>query len=124
MLLISFGLNAENSALVAGIPSMINIGDGEPRFVLPRTVILPVLDDVPLEDFPTSPGLLSTVIPGDIPCKAFCNDVTGLSANCLGVIVATEPVRLAFFCVPKATTTTSSNAVLEEFNEIFKSPPV
>src|SRR5690606_4463255 len=101
ILLISFGLNAENSALVAGIPSIINIGEGEPKLVLPRTVIPPELLDAPvLEDFPTSPGLLKTVTPGDIPCKAFCNEVTGLSANCLGVIVATEPVKFAFFWVP------------------------
>src|SRR5699024_1162616 len=91
MSLISSGLNAENSAAEAGIPSIIYIGDGLSKFVRPLTVMPASLS------FATSPGLFNTVTPGEIPCKAFAKDVTGLSANCLGVIEATEPVRFAFF---------------------------
>ncbi|MNI36142.1 hypothetical protein D3C73_901850 [compost metagenome] len=96
----SLGLNAENSALVAGIPSIMNMGDGELRFVRPLTVMDPAFDEEPELPFLTSPGRFNTVIPGEIPCNAFCREVTGRSASCFGVIVATDPVKFAFFCVP------------------------
>src|SRR5690606_23748015 len=114
ILAISLGLNAANSAPVAGIPSIMNIGEGDPKLERPRTVILPVFP------FATSAGRLNTVIPGEIPCNAFCNEVTGRSANCLGVIDETAPVKFSFFCVPKATTTTSSNDSVVLSRRMFK----
>ena len=47
--------------------------------------------------------------PGTVPCNDWPKLVTGRESSTLVSTVATASVRLAFLCVPKPTTTTSSN---------------
>src|SRR5690606_37618125 len=115
MLAISLAFSEANSWLEAGIPSITNKGPGDPRLDRPRMEMVPVPLEVPSELRPTSPGRCRTVSPGDNPCRAFCTEVTGRSTNSCALMVATEPVKVVFFCVPNATTTTSSRSVDDGF---------
>ena len=47
--------------------------------------------------------------PGTVPCNDWPKLLTGRESSTLVSTVATASVRLAFLCVPKPTTTTSSN---------------
>ncbi|MNS79453.1 hypothetical protein D3C72_1131090 [compost metagenome] len=55
----------------------------------PRNLILGLV--------PKSPVAVVMVKPGTAPCKPRATSVIGLDSNILGSIVATAPVRLAFF---------------------------
>ena len=72
----------------------------------------PVMDSNPrIFHLFSPPGAaeVEAVKPGIAPCKAEPRPVTGLSPKTLSICTdPTAPVRFAFFCVPKPTTTTSS----------------
>ena len=80
--------------------------DLDPSPILPVPRIL--MEGASLRAPPLSEAMIFN--PGEIPCSACETLATGRFANAFESTVATAAVRLDFFCVPKATTTTSSIA--------------
>ena len=71
---------------------------------------------------PGLPVLLVAINPGNMPARELAMLVLGMEASCLLSIVATAPVRLARFCVPYPTTTTSSNCSISSCMTTFMVP--
>ena len=70
---------------------------------------------------PAAPLPFVTAIPGTELDNSSCTLVTGRDLSTSSVLtVPIEPVRLTFFCVPKPTTTTSSNFCVSSCNVIWK----
>jgi methionyl aminopeptidase len=61
------------------------------------------------------------LVPGIAPNKASLTEVTGRSPNISSIFtLLTAPVKLAFFCTPYPTTTTSSKVCVSSFKVIDK----
>ena len=68
---------------------------------------------------PSYPGSLLGVIvtrPGNRPAKLLLTLVAGDFTRSVPLMLLTDPVRVAFFCVPYPTTTTSVSACANPFN--------
>ena len=102
------------------IPSMSTNGSTfEPAPIVPTPRILNFLSE-PREP-PPSP--VEIFIPGTIPCKASMVELTGRAEISFAPTVDTAPVTFTFFCVPKATTTTSSNVCVLSLRMTFNDCP-
>ena len=74
--------------------------------------------------FNEPPSLLVEIfMPGTTPCRASTVELTGRAAISFAPTVDTAPVTFTFFCVPNATTTTSSKVWVSSFKITFKGVP-
>ena len=78
-----------------------------------------ILKDISAPGWPDVPV---TCNPGIAPISTLLTEVTGRSPNISSIFtLLTAPVRLAFFCTPYPTTTTSSKVSVSSFKTIFSS---
>ena len=78
-----------------------------------------ILKDISAPGWPDVPVTCS---PGIAPISTLLTEVTGRSPNISSIFtLLTAPVRLAFFCTPYPTTTTSSKVSVSSFNTTLSS---
>jgi hypothetical protein len=72
---------------------------------------------------PTSPLGTTTESPGIVPCNPRPISAIGLASSTFAFTEETDPVRLAFFCVPNPTTTTSLSVSISGSSKILTDTP-
>ncbi len=86
-----------------------------------KGLLLPLKDEIPrikkVElSYPGSPVRCAPMTPASCPIKLVLMERLVPTCNFLGSIVVTAPTTETFFCLPKPTTTTSSNVFASSFS--------